>query len=149
MVVFLNGKFLPEADAVVHLNDRGFLLGDGLFETTRVAHARPFRLDHTNLGKVYPGCLTEIMAVPWQADFRDCEGGVWWPSQRPDIAMTDPAKIPGSQASWENPIPEGDHQGMVDHVQQLGFIVPQEVAGEAVFVEQDRDPNFPREVPVA
>ena len=44
MIVFLNGKFLPEADAVVSLNDRGFLLGDGLFETTRVAHGRPFRL---------------------------------------------------------------------------------------------------------
>lgn len=44
MVVFLNGNFLPEADAVVPLNDRGFLLGDGLFETTRVAHGRPFRL---------------------------------------------------------------------------------------------------------
>jgi aminodeoxychorismate lyase len=44
MVVFLNGNFLPEADATVPLNDRGFLLGDGLFETTRVAHGRPFRL---------------------------------------------------------------------------------------------------------
>jgi len=44
MVVFLNGIFLPEADAVVSLNDRGFLLGDGLFETTRVAQGRPFRL---------------------------------------------------------------------------------------------------------
>lgn len=44
MVVFLNGRFVPEADAVVPLNDRGFLLGDGLFETARVAHGRPFRL---------------------------------------------------------------------------------------------------------
>lgn len=44
MLAFLNGKFLSEADAVVSLNDRGFLLGDGLFETTRVASGRPFRL---------------------------------------------------------------------------------------------------------
>jgi branched-subunit amino acid aminotransferase/4-amino-4-deoxychorismate lyase len=44
MIVFLNGKFLPEAEAVVSLNDRGFLLGDGLFETVRVAQGRPFRL---------------------------------------------------------------------------------------------------------
>ena len=29
---------------MVPLNDRGFLLGDGLFETVRVAHGRPFRL---------------------------------------------------------------------------------------------------------
>jgi branched-chain amino acid aminotransferase len=44
MFVFLNGNFLPEAEAFVPLNDRGFLLGDGLFETVRVAHGRPFRL---------------------------------------------------------------------------------------------------------
>ena len=44
MVVFLNGNFMPEADAVVPLNDRGFLLGDGLFETIRVAGGKPFRL---------------------------------------------------------------------------------------------------------
>src|ERR1019366_3424673 len=44
MVVFLNGHFVPEADAVVPLNDRGFLLGDALFEAARVANGRPFRL---------------------------------------------------------------------------------------------------------
>ena len=44
MLVFLKGKFLPEADAVVPLNDRGLLLGDGMFETMRVANGRPFRL---------------------------------------------------------------------------------------------------------
>ena len=43
MLVFLNGKFLPEADAFVPLNDRGLLLGDGLFETMRVANGQPFR----------------------------------------------------------------------------------------------------------
>ena len=43
MIAFLNGKFLPEAEAVVPLSDRGFLLGDGLFETFRVAGGRPFR----------------------------------------------------------------------------------------------------------
>jgi aminodeoxychorismate lyase len=44
MVVFLNGNFMAEADAVVPLNDRGFMLGDGIFETVRVANGRPFRL---------------------------------------------------------------------------------------------------------
>ena len=41
MQVFLNGKFVPENEAVVPINDRGLLLGDGLFETMRVAHGRP------------------------------------------------------------------------------------------------------------
>src|SRR5277367_3464415 len=44
MLVFLNGQFVSEADAVVPVNDRGFLLGDGLFETLRVVNGRPFRM---------------------------------------------------------------------------------------------------------
>jgi branched-chain amino acid aminotransferase len=43
VIVFLNGNFLPEAEAVVPINDRGFLLGDGLFETIRVVGGKPFR----------------------------------------------------------------------------------------------------------
>jgi L-Lysine epsilon oxidase N-terminal/L-lysine epsilon oxidase C-terminal domain len=127
----VGNNFYPGIEASINLRDKDI-------------YARPFRLDPTNLAKVYPGCLTEIMAVPWQADFRDCDGGTWWPSQRPDIAMTDLNNIPGSQAAWEDPIPEGDHQGMIDHVLQLGFIVPRQAGGQRVFVEVDRDPQFVR-----
>ncbi|HEY1490129.1 MAG TPA: aminotransferase class IV, partial [Verrucomicrobiae bacterium] len=34
---------MPEAEAFISLNDRGFLLGDGLFETVRVANGKTFR----------------------------------------------------------------------------------------------------------
>ena len=44
MVVFLNGNFLPETDAVIRVNDRGFMYGDGLFETVRVVNGKPFRM---------------------------------------------------------------------------------------------------------
>ena len=43
MTVFLNGKFVPEAQATVSVFDRSFLFGDGLFETMRVANGKPFR----------------------------------------------------------------------------------------------------------
>jgi aminodeoxychorismate lyase len=43
MFVFLNGQFVSEAEAVVPVNDRGFMYGDGLFETMRVVNGRPFR----------------------------------------------------------------------------------------------------------
>jgi L-lysine epsilon oxidase-like protein len=105
-------------------------------------YVEPFRLNHANVAKVFPGCLTEIMAVPWQADFNDCEGGIWWPSQRPDIAMLDRNRIPASQADWANPIP--DHQGMVDNAQRLGFIVPTGLGPNTVFVEAERDPTLNR-----
>jgi len=43
VIVFLDGRFVPEDHASVSIFDRGFLLGDGLFETVRVAGGRPFR----------------------------------------------------------------------------------------------------------
>lgn len=43
MLVFLNGKFVPEENAVVSVFDRGFLYGDGLFETIRIFNGKPFR----------------------------------------------------------------------------------------------------------
>ena len=30
MTIFLNGQFVPEAQAVIPVNDRGFMYGDGL-----------------------------------------------------------------------------------------------------------------------
>lgn len=44
MVVFLNGGFVPEQQAMIPVSDRGFTYGDGLFETVRVFNGRPFRL---------------------------------------------------------------------------------------------------------
>jgi aminodeoxychorismate lyase len=42
-MVFLNGAFVREEAAVVSVFDRGFLYGDGLFETLRVFNGQPFR----------------------------------------------------------------------------------------------------------
>ena len=44
MTVFLNGQFVPEAEAKVSVFDRSFLYGDGLFETVRISNGKPFRL---------------------------------------------------------------------------------------------------------
>ena len=43
--VYLNGRFLPLADAGVSPLDRGFLYGDGVYEVIPVYSRRPFRLD--------------------------------------------------------------------------------------------------------
>ena len=42
-LVFLNGALIPEGQAMIPVQDRGFLYGDGLFETLRVSHGRVFR----------------------------------------------------------------------------------------------------------
>ncbi len=45
MIVYLNGRFVPEEQAVVSVFDRSFLLGDGLYETLRVLNGGMFRWD--------------------------------------------------------------------------------------------------------
>jgi aminodeoxychorismate lyase len=45
VIVFLNGQFVAQEQAVVSVFDRAFLYGDGLFETMRVRHSQPFRWD--------------------------------------------------------------------------------------------------------
>lgn len=40
---YVNGRFLPESEATVSIFDRGFLYGDGCFETMRVYAGRIFR----------------------------------------------------------------------------------------------------------
>jgi branched-chain amino acid aminotransferase len=41
-VTFVNGEFLPEEEARISPLDRGFLYGDGVFETIRVRNGRRF-----------------------------------------------------------------------------------------------------------
>jgi branched-chain amino acid aminotransferase len=45
MTVFLNGRFVPEAEATISVFDRSFLYGDGLFETVRISNGKLFRLE--------------------------------------------------------------------------------------------------------
>jgi D-alanine transaminase len=42
---FINGRFLPLAQASVSIEDRGFQFGDGVYEVIRTYQSRPFKLD--------------------------------------------------------------------------------------------------------
>lgn len=44
-VAWINGRFLPLAEAVVSVEDRGFQFGDGVYEVVRTYGGRPFELD--------------------------------------------------------------------------------------------------------
>jgi branched-chain amino acid aminotransferase len=67
MIVCLNGRFVPEDRAVVSVLDRGFLYGDGLFESLRVSNGRPFRwdqhMDRLRQGAGYLGIRIPFSAV--------------------------------------------------------------------------------------
>ncbi|MCP4264039.1 MAG: branched-chain amino acid aminotransferase, partial [Candidatus Brocadiaceae bacterium] len=47
--IFLNGKIVLDADAHISSADRGFLYGDGIYETLRSYSSKPFKLtEHLN-----------------------------------------------------------------------------------------------------
>ena len=43
-IVYLNGKYLPDDQALVSVLDRGFVFGDGVYEVIPVYWGQPFRL---------------------------------------------------------------------------------------------------------
>ncbi|HEX9301855.1 MAG TPA: D-amino acid aminotransferase [Casimicrobiaceae bacterium] len=44
MIVYLNGQYLPLADAKISVLDRGFIYGDGVYELIPVYQRTPFRM---------------------------------------------------------------------------------------------------------
>lgn len=45
LTVYLNGEFVPYREAVVPIEDRGFMFADGIYEVVRVYGGRPFRVE--------------------------------------------------------------------------------------------------------
>ncbi|WP_028357490.1 D-amino acid aminotransferase [Brackiella oedipodis] len=44
-LVYLNGEYLPLAEAKISVLDRGFIFGDGIYEVVPVYNGKPFRFD--------------------------------------------------------------------------------------------------------
>lgn len=44
-ICYLNGEFLPLAEAKVSVLDRGFIFGDGIYEVVPVYYGKPFRFE--------------------------------------------------------------------------------------------------------
>ena len=51
-VAYVNGEIVPESQASVSISDRGFILGDAVFDTTRTFGHEIFRLDE-HLDRLY------------------------------------------------------------------------------------------------
>lgn len=64
--VYLNGAFLPQAEAKVSVMDRGFLFGDGVYEVIPVYSRRPFRLAE-HLGRLGASLAGIRLADPHSA----------------------------------------------------------------------------------
>ena len=62
-IVYLNGAFVPLADAKVSILDRGFCYGDALFETMRVYSGKIFHLD-LHLDRLERGAQSIFLELP-------------------------------------------------------------------------------------
>lgn len=114
---------------------RGFYPGieAGIIVTDPTLYSTPFdfRFDHAQAA---PGDITALMAVPWQADFYNCQRS-WWPSQRPDDVRPDAGTAKSER--WERGVES--RIGMVNNFSKLAFITAQmDDQGNIVFAEDQR-----------
>jgi branched-chain amino acid aminotransferase len=64
LIYYLNGKFLPESELLFSPLDRGFLLGDGVFETVKAINSMLFRLPQHYERMVSTARFLEIGKLP-------------------------------------------------------------------------------------
>jgi len=69
MIVYLNGAWLDARDAHIPIDDRGFTLADGVFETARLVHGKYFRLEQ-HLDRLSESAAQLRIALPSQAELR-------------------------------------------------------------------------------
>ncbi len=63
LIIYLDGKYVPEEEAVVSVFDHGLLYGDGIFEGIRAYHNRVFKLSE-HLERLYESARTIILEIP-------------------------------------------------------------------------------------
>ncbi len=67
---YVDGKVMDLAKATIPLNDRGYLLGDGVFETLRTVNGKVFRLD-AHAARMRASLKAIGLDEPVEKEFRD------------------------------------------------------------------------------
>ena len=67
MIIFFNGQLVPEEQANISVFDRGFMYGDGIFETLRLFNGKPFRWQE-HLERFQRGAEFLKIEPPFSAD---------------------------------------------------------------------------------
>lgn len=74
-IAYIDGKICDLATAVVPLTDRGYLLGDGIFETMRTSNGAVFRLDD-HCERIVHGLKAINLDASLESEFRDAVGAL-------------------------------------------------------------------------
>jgi branched-chain amino acid aminotransferase len=67
LCVYLNGKFVPAAEAAVSVFDRSFVYGDGVFEGIEIENGGIFKLD-AHVDRLYRSAVFLRIAIPMSKD---------------------------------------------------------------------------------
>ena len=101
-----------------------------------------------------PGGISQFMALPWQADFSECNTN-WWPAQRPDDVVSQEvlndvlksydrksesllSSVLSKRVPWARGIPTASpalDNAMVEAWKDFGFVVAKKVDGQTLMVE--------------
>ena len=65
--IYIDGRFVPAAEARISVFDHGLLYGDGVFEGIRAYNGRVFRLDQ-HLKRLYNGAKGILLEIPLAVD---------------------------------------------------------------------------------
>ena len=68
MLIFINGNLLPQDEAKVSVLDRGFLYGDGVFETLRAYSGKIFHLDD-HVIRLFRSANSIYLKTPFTEDY--------------------------------------------------------------------------------
>lgn len=63
LIIYLDGKFVPQEEAKISVFDHGYLYGDGVFEGIRAYDGIVFRLDE-HLRRLYESAKTITLEIP-------------------------------------------------------------------------------------
>jgi len=67
MIIYLNGRFIPEEEATVSVFDHGFLYGDGIFEGIKAYNGRVFALDE-HVDRFFESAMSLQITLPLSRD---------------------------------------------------------------------------------
>jgi D-alanine transaminase len=70
-LVYLNGAYVPYEEALIPVEDRGFLFGDGIYEVVRIYGGRPFALE-AHLRRMRRSAAA--LRLPWPEAAADLPG---------------------------------------------------------------------------
>lgn len=128
-IAFVNGHFMPLSEAVVHVEDRGYQFGDGVYEVIRTYNGALFRLDDHIERLERSAKEIQIGLVYSKKDWRNVILEAFDRSQYNEAKVY--IQVTRGVAPRAHPFPSGTHPTCIMTVRELDLL-PEEVIRQGV-----------------